>query len=307
MREEFFLNVPESKKLIAKAVLAQEDVQKALAKGTLILHPSSTTYFVLKELGEEIPEGNEGLWVCGQVQKNGLCVSKAMVDLVLGNYKSRSQAHGGQAYPFDYIFINGKIQETQPLGPVLKQMGPGDVYVKAVNAIDIEGNLGVLLAVPAGGSVGHVVRSRAKQGFKLVVPTGLEKLIPTPMKKASELSTDFDDAMGIRSALAIIKADVFISEIEAFKLLTGCVATPIACGGINGVEGGYVFSVEGTPEQMASTRKLVDSVLGAELPKLPVYECSECPLPICKKSPKYSKEASDETYHKPLLKDPILA
>jgi len=42
----------ESKKLIAKAVARMEPVQRAIREGIVVLHPSSSTYFVVQEITE---------------------------------------------------------------------------------------------------------------------------------------------------------------------------------------------------------------------------------------------------------------
>jgi hypothetical protein len=44
--------------------------------------------------------------------------------------------------------------------------------------------------------------------------------------------------------MTVFKADDFYDEVEALRILTGCKATPVASGGIDGMEGGYVFVLE---------------------------------------------------------------
>jgi len=51
-----------------------------------------------------------------------------------------------------------------------------------------------------------------------------------------------------------------MTEIKALKLLTGVKAEMIAAGGISGAGGGVWLNLEGTPEQIQDTEKLLKSV-----------------------------------------------
>lgn len=293
MKGQMILTVNESRKLIAKAILAHPLVVDAWRNGIVVVHPSATTYYVLEELGLDIPQGNNGLWICGHVRGSGLCLSRPMIELMMGNYKD---PHQGTQYPFDYVFKKGVLQPSTPLNDVLNEMGEKDVYVKAVNAIDPEGNLGILLCVAGGGSIGNVIRTRPKRKYKILAATGLEKMIPIPIKEAGQACRGLDQSTGLRVSMTVMKADDFISEIEAFKLLTRCKAIPVACGGIDGMEGGYTFILEGTEEQLKDAWDTWKSIKGSRLPPAPDFECKDCPWPACSFSPKYDPNFSEGIY-----------
>lgn len=298
MRGQMILTVAESKRLISKAILQHPFVKRAWQEGIVVVHPSSTTYFVLEELGLELPEGNRGLWICGHVRSSGLCLSRPMIELMMGNYQDPQK---GTHYPFDLVFKKGELQTPGPLGEILEQMGENDVYVKAVNAIDPDGNLGILLCVPGGGSVGNVIRNKPKRNYKILAASGLEKKIPTPIKEAGRLCRGLDRATGIKSSMTILKADGFISEIEAFAMLTGCRATPVACGGVDGMEGGYVFVLEGTKEQLDRAWEIWQEIRGSQLPPVPDFNCSDCPWVACSHSPHYDPNFSEGIYQAPVV------
>ena len=76
MRAQVVLTSAESKKLIAKAVARLDVVQRAAKEGTVALHPSSSTYFIVEELTGAEPKTNH--WVCGAVAPRGMCVEMAM-------------------------------------------------------------------------------------------------------------------------------------------------------------------------------------------------------------------------------------
>jgi len=50
MRAQVVLRPSESKKLICKAILEMEPVQKALKQGIVVIHPSITTYFLFEHI-----------------------------------------------------------------------------------------------------------------------------------------------------------------------------------------------------------------------------------------------------------------
>jgi hypothetical protein len=296
-RGQMILTVSESKRIIAKAILQFPMVKKAMSDGIVVIHPSSTTYFILEELGIELPPENKGLWICGHVCSKGLCLSRPMVELMLGNY----QAQEGTQYPFDLIFKKGVLQTPGPLIDVLEQMGEDDVYIKAVNAIDPEGKLGILLCVPGGGSIGSVIRNKPKRKYKILACSGIEKMIPTPIKEAGRLCRGLDRATGVKSSMTVLKPDAFLTEIEAFEMLTGCKATPVACGGVDGMEGGYIFVLEGTDAQLDKAWELWREVRGSKLPKLPDFECKDCPFIVCSHSPKYDPNFAESVHQAPLV------
>ncbi len=49
-----------------------EPIKKASEKGLIITHPSSKTLFLIEELIGRRPEG---VWVCGLVLPNGMCIN----------------------------------------------------------------------------------------------------------------------------------------------------------------------------------------------------------------------------------------
>ncbi len=271
------LTPTESKRLLSKAVLALDEVQRALSDGILAIHPSSTTIFMLEELGLELPE--EGIWVCGHISPKGLCISRKMIDAVL-----ETPEYGAARYPFDLILRKGKLLPfaESSLGPILEEMTSDDVYVKSVNAMDPDGKLGVLLAARgSGGSVGLVIKTQKQKKFKMIIPVGLEKKIPIPLHTAQKAAIKTVKAQGIPCGLWQLRGTV-ITEIEAFKQLFDIEAFPVSAGGIEGAEGSVVWVLQGKEENVEKAYKLCEEIHGAQLPyRLEVYECSQCRNTLC--------------------------
>jgi hypothetical protein len=278
MQAEIILTPTESKKLIAKAILVQEEVRAALQKGIVALHPSSSTIFIYEALTGRLPEG---VWVQGVTAPRGLCISK---EGLAGRAARPAGPPDPLNYPNTWFFKDGRLQERTTLGRILDQMTETDVYVKGSNALDPQGNVGVLYANPAGGggTIGRVMAARRRQGFHLLLPIGIEKLIPIAISDAVKKAgfKKVDMVMGLPCGLIPV-AGKKIDEVDALAILSGVEATPIAAGGLGGAEGAVVLAIHGTDEQVRKAYELCRSVKGATLPPLKLLDCDECVYPTC--------------------------
>ena len=93
MRIQFVLTPTESKKLISKAVVALDSFKRAFETGILAIHPSSTTVFILSELGLELDA--DALWICGLTVPRGLCASAQILEEVYraGKFEPQKYTH----------------------------------------------------------------------------------------------------------------------------------------------------------------------------------------------------------------------
>ena len=76
MRAQVVLTPVEAKCFISKAIARMDVVKKAASSGKIVIHPSSSTYFIIEELAGSKPRTN--YWVCGVVTPKGMCVEMAM-------------------------------------------------------------------------------------------------------------------------------------------------------------------------------------------------------------------------------------
>jgi len=270
MQAEVVLTPAESKKLISKAVYDMPQVQEALKNGIVAIHPSSSTVFLYEMIMGIMPQG---LWVCGVIGKKGLCGSNEAVQMI----KSRGPgAHDPLKVSKEtWVFKKGVLQEQTPLGEILEQMTEKDVYIKGANALDPHGKVGVLFANPAGGggTIGKALAAQRKKNFYVILPVGIEKLIPVTIEKASH-AVGFKKvgiAMGIPSGLIPVPGEK-IDEADALLRLFGVEATPIAAGGLVGAEGSAVLAFEGKDEQVKKAFEMLKSIKGAQLPVLGLPE-----------------------------------
>jgi hypothetical protein len=268
MLAQISLTPTESKKLIAKAVAQMERVKEALKEGLVVLHPSST-YFILEELGGGKPRSN--VWVCGVIVPKGACVEMAAAG---------RERRPPDSFPHSWVFDRGKPTYGITLGELFERMGPRDVYIKGGNALDPQGNAGVLAGNPVmeGGTIGRVLAAARRKGFTVIVTVGLEKLIPIPIKEAALVARrkSYEYSMGIPCSLVPCDGGITVTELTAIMELSGAEAIPIASGGLGGAEGSVTLVIRGEREQVLKAIEFAEQVKGATLPQVRTSNCFQC-------------------------------
>jgi hypothetical protein len=265
-------------------------VQRAVSDGIVVLHPSSSTYFVVEEITGQKPHSN--MWVAGAIVPKGACgdlgiaIGPKSVFTSPPKLDPRTGKPSPGGFPHSWVLRKGQWSPKEPLGELLDQMGPNDVYVKGVNAIDKDGNVGVLWANDmVGGTAAYVSKASRRNGFQMVFPVGLEKLIPGTVRAAARDARKFeyDYAMGASCGLLPVKGHV-VTELKAIEILSGAKATVVAAGGLGGAEGAVTLVIKGETDQVAKAIEYVEASKGAQLPQVRTANCFDCPNPpgICK-------------------------
>lgn len=278
MLAQIVLTPSESKKLIAKAIVRLEAVQQAAKKGIVALHPSSSTYFIVEEITGSKPKTN--YWVCGVVTPKGMCVEMAMA-LGIGLTPHEESTDPGDLQG-TWVIEKGQLVNEEKLSSLLYRMTPSDVYVKGINALDREGNVGVLFGLE--GSMGYILAAKKKRGFTIVYPAGLEKLIPLSVKEAAKEAklTRYESGMGMPVGLFPCPTGVTVNEVRAIEILSGASAIPIASGGLGGAEGAVTLVLKGKTNEVKKALDFVEQSKGARLPDLRLCNCNDCPVPNCR-------------------------
>lgn len=286
MRAQVTLVPTESKRLISKAVAKLDVVRRAFAEGIIILHPSSSTYFMIEELLGKKPETN--FWVCGIISAKGTCVEMAMgMDekaIVRQSPGESAAVDNPLAFRESWVIRGGELSSGISLAELLDQMEPKDVYIKGVNALDINGNAGVLIGnLVEGGTIGRVSANAREKGFQMIFPVGLEKLIPIPIKQAAKeaLKNEYKYSMGVACGLFPCDNGLVITEPKAIEILTGAEAIPVSAGGLGGAEGAVTMIIKGEDEQVSQTIKYIEECKGARLPPVRTFNCYDCPFVLC--------------------------
>ena len=278
MLVEFSFTPTESKSLIAKAIVKVEKILNAFKNGILAMHPSSSTHFISRELTGGDHHGH--VWVTGTVVPKGLCVD-SRTGAGTGQL-TKSLADPGK-YPHTVVFYKGMEQSGWTIYDLVEKMGPGDIYIKGVNAVDADGVTGILLGSMVDGTIGMMNKHKHEKGYEIVVPVGLEKLIPGSVKEAAKvISQQKEYSMGVKCRMFPLEADQVITEIEALEIIAkGGKATVFSAGGLHGAGGAVSIAFDGTEQQCSELIKICELVKGATLPDVISPECATCLMPTC--------------------------
>lgn len=253
------LTPPESKRLIAKAVVALEEVQKALREGIVFVATGTSAAYIAEEiLGESIEKEK---WTVGVISKGRTCVTPK------------------KTWPKYLILEKGEPFDGTPQ-EALEKMGKDDVFIKGANAIDPNWNVAVFAAAPNGGTIGLTYGWTITKGVFTITPISLEKFIPTPVEVSAKLTGiySFDWATGLYSALVPIPHAVPITEIEAYEILADVDAIPVAAGGAGGAEGSVTLVLEGEDEDMKRAKEITKEIKGEPYLEPYTEDCSICPF-----------------------------
>jgi len=231
----------ESKRLIAKAVVKLPEVRNAWQRGLIVIRHGTTCGFVVEELlGITI---NKGDFVSGSITGGELTGSVSPTKLT----------------PF--VIRNGKQIDISG-SKAMQEFTMDDVLIKSANAVDREGNVGVLVGADMG--IGPASASAYTRGFHLIVPAGLEKLVPSVPEVAKAMPGIYrlKYCTGMPVSLIMLVTAKVVTEIQAFEVLCGINASHIASGGIGGSEGSVVLLLTGSEERIEGAMQLVKAIKG---------------------------------------------
>ena len=223
----------EGLRLIGLAVARMPVVQARTRSGRMAIVGGSTTRHVVWSLTGEDPGQDE--FAIGWIR-----------DGALGETPRAGRGPG------PVLFEEGVMRRGWP-GPLLERFDGEDVYVKGANALDPQGNVAVLMGSPTGGSIGAAMALLQARGGTLIVPVSLQKLVPSIPAVCGLLGHDrVDRVMGIKVGYMPLMAGsaTVITEISAFRMLTGVHATLVAAGGVDDCVGASVLHLEGGAEEV---------------------------------------------------------
>lgn len=251
---------PESKRLIAKGVASLDEVQEAYKNHTVIIALGTTTGRVAEELLDE--EINRDGFAAGIILPKGNCIVPR---------EDRTSR---------IIIQKGKVVDVKAK-EVLKDLSSKDAIIKGANAIDSKGTAGVLLGSPTGGTLTSVVAPAISRGTKVIIPVGLEKLVPGKIEELCNVTgiNQPQSSIGVPVGLGVLHGET-ITEVEAIQTLAKVKATPLAKGGVSGGEGSTVLVVEGPDEEIEKIKKIADEVKGEESLSFET-DCEVCDRETC--------------------------
>jgi hypothetical protein len=260
MKAQFTLTSSESKRLIGRAVSRHPLVKKALKRGIVAIGLGSTNAYVIEEILKK--EIEKERYVAGYIDEVGACVVPV-----------------SERIP-EVVLKNGKVVKEKPV-EIVKSMSATDVFIKGANALDFDGIAGVMMASETGGTVAEVLGVIKARGTNLIIPVGLEKLIPYSIDEISNETGIFevDKCLGIPVGIMPVSGEI-ITEIEALESF-GVDAIAIGSGGIGEGETAKAFQIEGTQKDVENLIGIVKKIKGEKRVGSLRASCKNCVYKHC--------------------------
>ena len=237
------LTVSESKRVIAKGLKKYAPVAERLNRGQVIVTKGTTnTYFVEELINDTLASGE---YVLGHILPEE-------VDIELDRSNTRQEL----------VIINGEIQDIT-YSRALDGMNEGDIVIKGANIINYkEGQAGVLIGSPTGGTTGVIMPKIKERGLRLIIPVGLEKESSQDINQVDRYSKIPHETVG-RNMPEIwsIKGELF-TELEAIRQFADVDPVHISSGGIGGAEGAVTICIRGKQDEVAKALEIIRSVHG---------------------------------------------
>jgi len=245
------LNPSESRRLLAKGVVALPEVQNAWKNGIIIIARGVTSAYISEELLGVSVEPKAG-------QTIGMVVN-GMTNANLGPPPCTS-----------HVIRKGKVVENADSNVEILSFGPDDVFIKGASAIDREGNAGIMASSVKGGTWGMFTPIVTSRNSHLIIAAGLEKMVPSVMEACNHSGIyHFKYSMGLPAKLCPAITGKLVTEIQALAVLAGVRAFHICSGGVGGSEGAVVLALEGDEAHVKKAFEIVKSVKGEAPVTLP--------------------------------------
>jgi hypothetical protein len=246
--KQFVVTPAAGKRLIAKALAADDTVLNALKLGTVVIVAGTTNGYVAEELLKAIG-------VTDRFSKKrffrGITLPPDQTVTSEGRLSDESE------FPGDVVITRNVWQKGKTIFDVVDDLKEGDVIIKGANAVDLQRKQAALLiGNPKAGTIGVALQAVAGRRVRLIMAVGLEKRVCGDLYELAE-KLNTPGAEGFR--LLPVPSQVF-TEIEAIRLLTGATAEVIAGGGVCGAEGCCWLAISGTKTQEAAAEKLLTSI-----------------------------------------------
>ena len=233
----FVLTPAASRRLIARGVAALPEVKYAQKHGKIIVAGGTTNAYIVEELtGRPLEKWR---YTAGIVTDSLWTLTPAAERIK------------------PLVLVKGE-ESSQPWPEVLSDFSRGDVFIKGGNALDADGNVGVLVAAKNGGTIGTAIGHLVSLGAHLVLPIGLEKLIPSVIDAANVLGQlELDACAGQPCGLFPVSFGTVITEIDAISILYDLEAVHVHSGGVGGSEGAVGLVAYG---EETATHRLMQAV-----------------------------------------------
>lgn len=228
------LTVEEGKEIIALGILKHPLLKRGLEKGKVLFKGGTTVSRITEKLVDM------SLRISGRITPRGTVAGLNSID-----------------GPHSIIVNKGSwINIDETIAIETQKFTNEDVIVCGANAFDAKGRAALMAGSPGGGNVGLSMSSWCSEGAAVIIPVGIEKMIPGDLDEIIRKSsrTGKKLAWGMAVGLLPIYGEIF-TEVEAIKKLADVDCFPIGAGGLGEAQGSVTLEIWGNKEEL---EKVID-------------------------------------------------
>lgn len=236
------LTVSESKRLIAKGIAANKEVQDRLENGIVIITLGTTNTYIAEELaGLSTPRGS---FVTGRIFPSGK-----------EDFAKDLKRHS------EIVLVKGKPADISYVD-ALSRMNTKDIVFKGANMVNYEKRqAAVCVGAPDGGTVAKLRKYTDQGKGRWIVPVGLEKETTQDLFEIQKM-TNSDISRGKGTMRLNVTQGNIYTEIEALKEFAEVDVYITAKGGVDGAEGGVSLLICGTKAEVEKAENIVKQLHG---------------------------------------------
>lgn len=269
------LTPSESRRLIAKAVTRMPEVRRAWERAYLLLSDGTTNAFVAQELLHD-----------KTIKPNACTIGVSTDGLLCVNTPKNRISHAN-------VFYRGTPMPGKSFAEALADYHPDTVVLKGANAIDSDGLVGIITTGFDGGTIPRIIGPVSSKGLALIVPVGLEKLVPSVPRavRAFNGARNIDISMGASGGMFCLPNATPVTEIEAAQILYGVRGELVCCGGIGGNQGAVTLVFEGERNNICALVEFLETEVKGEPPIAGLRgDCESCRYEACRYFRKKAEE-----------------
>ncbi len=216
------LTVEEGKEIIALGILNHPTLIDTMKNGK-VLFKGGTTVSKITEKLLGVP-----LKISGRITPRGTVSSKHTIE----------GAHSIIYYKGQWSNIDETIVDE------VSRFTDKDLIICGANVFDNYGNAAIMAGSPGGGAVGQSLSSWYTEGAKVIIPVGVEKMIPGDLGEIIKRTGRNGKSLswGMAVGLMPLKGELF-TEVEAIKILADVDCFPIGAGGLGEAQGSLTLEI----------------------------------------------------------------
>jgi hypothetical protein len=247
----------ESKRLIARGLAADVDVQNCLENGRIVVARGIHCAYCLEELtGKTIEK------------------AKFAAGLITSSPQKRFGATNPNTRLSEVMIEKGEPKDIQITPELVLSLEKDDIILKSANALDPDYVPAILASHPLGGTHGNFWSAALARGIKVICPVSLERLVmDSVLESAGSMGiAQIDLSMGAKCGLLTMPAAIAFTEIDALETIyPELLVIQVASGGLGrGGEGSVSLLLEGTEDEVRAAFEFVEMLAVEEEPLDPL-------------------------------------